>query len=181
MLDYKKAHELFRYNPETGEFLAKKDRLKWKEGKPVGYKEVAGYMCFHYYGKTYKIHRVVFLMQEGYWPEHEIDHINGVRDDNRWCNLRHVSKTCNLQNQKRYKNNRTGIPGVGYNRGKIRARGRVNGQLFDLGYYPSLLEAALARYTWEQFCSGWTCNKRSVLVSAIIEMWPGFITNTTKR
>ena len=38
-------------------------------------------------------------MQTGEWPLYEIDHINRIKTDNRWCNLRDVTCTVNLQNK----------------------------------------------------------------------------------
>lgn len=39
-------------------------------------------------------HRLVWFLTHGYWPK-EIDHINGVRADNRLSNLREVTRTVN--------------------------------------------------------------------------------------
>ena len=58
-----------------------------------------GYLQVCTKGKTYKAHRLVWLIEKGVWPE-ELDHINGVRTDNRIENLREVSRKENLRNQK---------------------------------------------------------------------------------
>ena len=42
----------------------------------------------------------------------EIDHINGIRHDNRWENLRSASRRDNRQNLKTYENNTSGYPGI---------------------------------------------------------------------
>ena len=52
------------------------------------------------YDKPYRAHRVIWALVHGEWPEGQIDHINGVRDDNRLENLRVVT---NQDNQKKHK------------------------------------------------------------------------------
>ena len=78
------------YDPTSGEITWKKN------GKLAGwYKD--GYLRvgkFQLYG-----HRIAFFIMEGYWPK-EVDHINGVRSDNRWENLRDVSHLDNCRNLK---------------------------------------------------------------------------------
>jgi hypothetical protein len=54
----------------------------------------------------------------GKFPEICVDHINGVRDDNRWINLRSVSHSENCQNQKKAQlhNKTSGLLGVCWNK-----------------------------------------------------------------
>lgn len=59
-------------------------------------------------------HHAAFALVTGRWPE-EIDHINGKRSDNRWENLREVSRIENRHNQARPKNNKSGFLGVCWN------------------------------------------------------------------
>ena len=42
----------------------------------------------------------------GKWPENEIDHINGIKDDNRINNLRDVTNRQNALNVGVFKNNK---------------------------------------------------------------------------
>lgn len=49
-------------------------------------------------GKSYKLHRLAWLYMTGGWPMGDIDHLNGVRADNRFANLRDVPRGVNLQN-----------------------------------------------------------------------------------
>lgn len=37
----------------------------------------------------------------GRWSKKFIDHINGIKDDNRWCNLREANQSENIANSKR--------------------------------------------------------------------------------
>jgi hypothetical protein len=57
-------------------------------------------------GKIFLAHRLAWLYVHGVMPEHYVDHINGVKNDNRIENLRDVKQGVNLQNQKRAKRNR---------------------------------------------------------------------------
>lgn len=90
------------YDPETGEFTYKVARGPRKAG------DVAGTICNHYgyriigvgpkgSHRTYGAHRLAFLLMEGRWPG-IIDHKNGVRDDNRWENLRECTQQQNCMN-----------------------------------------------------------------------------------
>lgn len=58
-----------------------------------------------------KAHRVIWAMVYGVWPG-QIDHINGVRSDNRLANLRSASPVENARNQKLRRDNKHGCPGV---------------------------------------------------------------------
>lgn len=101
-LTAERLRELLTYDPETGVF-------KWNAGgKGRRLDRVAGglhpTLGYWYIGVDrvkYPSHRVAWLYMTGKWPEHEIDHINGVRSDNRWSNLREATKSQNMQNQRR--------------------------------------------------------------------------------
>ena len=63
------------------------------------------------------LHRAAWALYYGRWPS-EIDHLNGIKTDNRLCNLREVSGRENQQNRvwKWKPNARTGLPGVCYDK-----------------------------------------------------------------
>ena len=63
-------------------------------------------------GKMYLAHRLAWFFVYNAWPENEIDHINGVRDDNRIENLRDVPHWLNQRNAKRRSDNTSGVVGV---------------------------------------------------------------------
>jgi len=173
MLTQEKLKEILSYDPETGIFV-------WiKRGKVAGSLNSKGYIHLRVDKKSYQVHRLAWLYTYGYFPEHDIDHLNGIRNDNRVENLREVSRACNLQNQKINSKNTSGFPGVCWHKQlkKWMARGMLQQKHVYLGYYHSPLEAALARFTWEVQCQHWTCNYRGELVKAIKEAWPEFGTN----
>ena len=104
---------LLDYDPDTGVmvwrkrepelFSSEKAQKTWNSrfaGKEIGSRHTHGYLkaCINY--EQHFVHRLAFAHYYGRWPENEIDHINGIRTDNRIENLRDVTRTENLQNQK---------------------------------------------------------------------------------
>lgn len=108
-LTYTEAHAVFRLDPETGELYWRKCGRKRTLNKPVGYAGCRGYngesyRRVWYNGYKYLVHRIIWLMITGDWPENQIDHIDGNTRNNRPDNLRDVTSA---QNTKAYwsKNN----------------------------------------------------------------------------
>ena len=94
-------------------------------------------------------HRIVWKMTHGEDANY-IDHINGDKADNRSINLRSVTKSENARNAKRSIRNKSGVTGVqcrnnyrGPN--KWQARIRYEGELINLGHYPTMEDAVAAR------------------------------------
>lgn len=67
-------------------------------------------------GLTLYAHRVAWAIYHAEWPSCDIDHVNGIRSDNRICNLRSVSRKLNMQNREMSSNNTSGTMGVSYSR-----------------------------------------------------------------
>ena len=110
-MNYESAKEHFDYNPETGVLTWRvSPRYRTKIGDVAGSMNNKGYRRVMFKGKAYLAHRVIWLIVTGKWPEKDIDHINGVRDDNRLCNLREATRGENCQNVKSHSN--TGVRGV---------------------------------------------------------------------
>ena len=170
-----RLRELLHYDPLTGEFVWNVDRgHKIKPGSIAGSRNAIGYIELRIDDQLYLAHRLVFLYTEGYLPEHQVDHKNGIRWDNRHNNLRHVTQACNSQNQMISPRNTSSIPGVSWTakKHKWQAYAMLQKKKIHLGYYTLLLEAALARLTFEVQCNQWTCNYRGELVKAIRKIWP---------
>lgn len=86
-----------------------------------------------------------FISHIGRRPESnsQLDRIN-VDGNYEPGNVRWVSPSQNAMNKKVYKNNRTGVKGVGHCHGKFRARLQVNGETVFCEIFDSLLDAAKA-------------------------------------
>lgn len=102
--------------------------------------------------RYYRAHRVVWLLAYGDWPADQIDHINGVKSDNRLANLRDVNNATNGRNQKRSSRNKSGVTGVFWdNRAqKWGACIMVNGRNKFLGSFTDKSEAAKVRKCAEE-------------------------------
>ena len=79
--------------------------LYWNENAPIkvrgkraGFVNAKGYSKIELNGKKYGAHQIVFAMHHGYIP-HCIDHINGIKNDNRIENLRSATKAQNGYNR----------------------------------------------------------------------------------
>lgn len=87
--------------------------LREVAGTPVGWEHHSGYIVVRVAGKLQQVHRVVWELHFGEIPEGmHIDHINGVRCDNRIDNLRLVLPSVNTRNSKKYSTNDSGVTGV---------------------------------------------------------------------
>jgi hypothetical protein len=142
MLDQDKLKELLHYDPETGVFTWRVSRSNVKAGTEAGFVHSNGYRYIKFQRKDLLGHRLAFLYMTGAWPEHHIDHINGHPSDNRWCNLRPVDRSANMQNQRKAQShNRSGFLGVYRNGSRWRAKIDLDGKRKHLGYYDTPEEA----------------------------------------
>ena len=176
MLTQERLKELVNYDPETGIFTNKVGRPNSNPGAIIGTISTGGYLVMTVDEKRYQCHRLAFLYMEGYLPEHDVDHRKGIKVDNRWSEIRHVTRSCNQQNCGMLKNNISGFKGVSWdnNRSKWSAAIWVHGKEYKLGRHDSKLEAALTRLTFELECPLWKCDERSELMKAIKKEWDDF-------
>ena len=93
-----------------------------------------------------RAHRVAWAIHTGAWPINEIDHINGLRHDNRIVNLREIEHGANSQNlQKAQANNKSGLLGVCFVGGRWKAQITIQKKAKHIGYFDSP-EVAYAAY-----------------------------------
>jgi hypothetical protein len=121
MITYEELMERLSYNPETGIFiwhnrkLTKPQDKTWNKkfaGKSTGYIRHNGYQIINISGREYACSRLAWMITYKKWPANEIDHINGIRSDNRIANLRAATRSENASNRNLQSNNTTGFKGV---------------------------------------------------------------------
>lgn len=143
----RRARDLFSYDADSGLFT-------WKKNGAAAFtsKTSKGYAVGNADKVKYYAHRVAWLMVYGEWPSGQIDHINGVRDDNRIKNLRDVAHHDNQRNMKRSVRNKSGVVGVHFNKrlNKWQATIRENGKSKYLGIFETIDDAKLARLHAEE-------------------------------
>ena len=81
----------FEYDPATGELRRSGKLCSQTQNKD-------GYLRVMYNRKAKYQHQLAFFLMEGRWAS-EIDHINGDGSDNRWSNLREVTRSQNNMNK----------------------------------------------------------------------------------
>jgi len=112
----KELWEILDYNPNTGVFMWCKQRRGIKTDVPLGTDNGFGYLRITVLGKSYYAHRLAWFYVNGTWPD-QIDHINGIKSDNRLDNLRDVTVQQNNQNKlKAQKNSDSKILGVSWHK-----------------------------------------------------------------
>lgn len=153
--------ECFRYEPETG-------LLYWRErplyhfcrdnignmcntnhaNKIAGTVTSRGYVALRFGKIKYLAHRIIWKWYYGEDPKFLIDHINGIKDDNRICNLREATILENNRNMTRVNSkNTSGHIGVHYDKkiDKWVVKIRVAGERKHIGAYLTKEEAVKAR------------------------------------
>lgn len=145
--------EMMDYDPLAGEFRWKVSRGRHARiGRVAGHFDTSdGYIKIGINGTRYGAHRLAWLYATGQWPKHEIDHINGVRDDNRIVNLREADDGQQARNAARRKDNVSGKRGVCFDdkSGKYLSYIDFNGERTILGKCDTLAEAITLRLAAE--------------------------------
>lgn len=143
------ARKLLAYDRASGVLVRKVSLTNSvKVGDVAGSINKKGYISVCVGGRYYLAHRVIWLMEHGQWPTEQLDHINGVKTDNRLCNLRSVDNATNAQNKPaKSARSSSGLLGVSWMSAakKWRAQIQVRGRVVYLGLFTDK-EAAHAAY-----------------------------------
>jgi len=162
-LTQSRLKELLHYDPETGVFKWNVSRGRSIPGSIAGYKRENGYIRIIIDYKKYYASRLAFFYMEGYFPEYDIDHLNRIRWDNRWGNLRHVNRRCNSRNRSISSLNTSGVTGVQWYSLDKRwvSKITIKGKTLYLGMSKNFKEAVRARWDAEVKYGFPNCNTTS--------------------
>lgn len=133
---------LLHYDTETGIFTwLHPTSNRVTVGRQAGNLDALGYIQMSIDGKDYRGHRLAWLYMTGCVPEAEVDHINRIRSDNRWANLRSATREENARNRVAYRNNKLGIKGVARKGSRYSARIWMDGASRLIGWYDTAEQA----------------------------------------
>lgn len=150
-----RVQELLTYEPDTGLLRWRQDfrhpRWPHSAGDIAGGPGPDGCIIVWIDGRGWRAHRIIWLLMTGEDPgSDEIDHRDGVSSHNWWGNLRRATRSQQLANRRRPRNNTSGVQGV---------RQRYNGRWYayisfegvgtSLGTFDTFDEAVAARRTAE--------------------------------
>lgn len=149
-LTQERLKQLLDYSADTG-LMRHIGRSGVTDGSPAGTPDIEGYSVVRIDGVKHRANRLAWLYMTGEHPEGQIDHVNGIRSDDRFCNLRLVSNKQNGRNQRRQSGNKSGVTGVCWHKRYLKwiAQIRVDGKYIYLGMFSDIEDAAAARKTAE--------------------------------
>lgn len=151
------------YDAETGKFVwlrlpeggrdcpNRQFNGRYADKEAFGYVDANGYCVSCIGGARLLGHRAAWAMHYGVWPSLALDHINGVRRDNRICNLREATTEENGRNRRPTQESRSGALGVTYDksRGLWIARIGDKGRSRYIGKFKNIDAAIAARKSAE--------------------------------
>ena len=151
MITQKRLKEVIHYDPETGSFTRLESRGLPIKGCPSTGKPGKRYTKIFIDGTSYLAHRLAFLYMIGRLPAFHVDHINHVRWDNRWSNIREAGYYENSRNRSLSSRSSSGIPGVSWRPKENGWRSQIstNGSMLYLGSFKDLFSAACSRKSAE--------------------------------
>lgn len=142
---------ILSYNPETGVFVRiKVASPQWigrALNKETGTKNAHGYIVISILDKIHYAHRLAWLYMTGSYPELMIDHANGDKADNRFCNLREANNSQNQKNKKVRSDSTTKLKGAWKAKNRWVSQININGKKVHLGTFDTPEEAH------EAYCS----------------------------
>lgn len=147
------AIESLHYDPKLGRLIWSKARAD-RIGKVAGHVDRSGYRKIMVKGFNFRAHRLCWLIHYGTEPDGEIDHINGIKDDNRIENLREATRSQNCMNMKLRSDNASGFKGVYWREHAKRFTASIwkDGKRKSLGYF-NTAEQAHEAYVQASACA----------------------------
>ena len=157
MITQEELKEQLNYDHETGIFTWLIAKAGLTVGSIAGGLQQNGYIYIKINAKLYKAHRLAFLYMTDEIPSN-VDHIDMVKNNNKWANLRPATKSENNRNRTSRKDNTTGFKGVSFHKRvkKFIARcttdkGRVHLGVFDTAELASLAYQSFAKLHHGEF------------------------------
>lgn len=147
--------ERFDYVKESGELFYRIPNFGIKVGSLAGSTTEYGYRAIIINGISYKIHRLVWMLEHGSYPNLEIRHLNDNLADNRISNLILVNRKEISSQRKIQHDNVSGVKGVTWSKSHNKWHSRINtfvdgkSKRIDLGYFVDMEDAITARKTAE--------------------------------
>lgn len=138
-------------------FFYKEGKLFWRNPRAPRHKpgDIAGWLNGRYWtvniaNTTVYVHVIIYEMHHGDVTEGlEVDHKDINSCNNLIDNLRIATRTLNVRNINRRKDNTSGVTGVIPYKGNWRAQIRVNSRQITLGCFPDMFDAICARKSGE--------------------------------
>ena len=146
-LDLSRLRSLLAYDPKSGVFTWKvRPSSNVEAGSKAGSKVGNGYILIRVEKCQVYAHRLAWFYVYGVWPDQQIDHVNGVRDNNSIGNLRLASQSQNTCNGVLRSTNTSGYRGVSWSKDKRKWVARIvkDKKQHVLGYFASKEEAYYA-------------------------------------
>lgn len=140
--------ERLSYDAATGAFTWAAPGRGISAGKAAGCVSAHGYRLIRLGRKSFRACRLAWFLVHGQWPAGEIDHINGIRLDDRIENLRVVDRAGNSQNKRgaQANNKSCRLLGVTWNKQHERWQAKITARKVrhHVGYFSTATEAHAA-------------------------------------
>lgn len=131
----------YKYSPQPGNIYRSVQIGQNGKPKVITSRNPGGYIHFQHNGKMISAHRAAFKLMGIDPTGMEVDHINGIRTDNRWENLRLVSSRGNATNKSFHRDGRKVGARFCKQKNKWRSEIIINGKGKHLGFFSTEEEA----------------------------------------
>lgn len=135
-LTQERLRELLHYDPDSAVFTRIKTAGRYVAGTIAGSRDADGYLRISIDGKHYRSARLACLYMTGEMPV-EADHVNRIRHDDRWLNIRKSDRRQNAANRNLQSNNTSGVKGISLDkrRNLWGVNATIGGKLRWFGYF----------------------------------------------